>query len=91
SQFRHLLDLRSRYAAFHPLGRQKVLDLGSAVFALERTAPDGSERIIALHNVTGNRVLLTLPKGQWRDILNENESAAGVTLAPYQVAWLRQL
>src|SRR5690606_23593810 len=88
TRYRALLDARSQHAAFHPLGDQKVIDYGAAVFALERSAPDGSERVLALHNVTGEPVTLELPDGGWRDILTEMDADGRLTLAPYQVAWL---
>lgn len=89
ARYKALLDARSQHRAFHPLGSQRVLDFGAEVFALERTAPDDSEQVIALHNVTGSAVDVTLPDGGWRDILTRRESAEKLTLAPYQVAWLQ--
>lgn len=89
ARYKALLDARAQHRAFHPLGSQRVLDFGAGVFALERTAPDNSERVIALHNVTGSAVEVVLPDGGWRDIVTKRESAGKLTLAPYQVAWLQ--
>jgi glycosidase len=52
SAYRHLLELRRTQTAFHPDGHQHIHDAGDAVFALERTAPDGSQRILCLTNFT---------------------------------------
>ncbi len=46
-----LIRARRGHAAFHPLGGQRAFTLnGGAVLSLERTAPDGSERIMCLFN-----------------------------------------
>ncbi|MEX0741694.1 MAG: hypothetical protein WD079_02785, partial [Phycisphaeraceae bacterium] len=49
---RHMLHLRSRQAAFHPDGHQRVLDLGDAVFAVERESVDGKHILVAVNNMT---------------------------------------
>ncbi len=51
--FRQLLEQRAASAAFHPQGGQEVLDYGRSVFALRRTSPNGRERVLCLHNVSG--------------------------------------
>jgi glycosidase len=50
--YRSLLSRRRESTAFHPQGRQKVLDLGPGVFALRRTSPDGVKQMLCLQNVT---------------------------------------
>lgn len=88
-----LLEARTEEGAFHPLGGQAVLDLDPRVFALERTSPDGAHRVIALHNVCGESVRVTLPNaGRWFERVHEQpHEGAEITLAPYQVAWLKAL
>ncbi len=56
-RYLHLLRVRTAQRAFHPNGAQKVLAGPGqrALFALLRTAPDGEQRILCLHNVS-NRV-----------------------------------
>jgi sucrose phosphorylase len=90
-RYKHLLDVRGQHKAFHPLGTQKVLEFGKAIFALERISPDGVERVITLHNVSGSALEVPLPVGRWRDMIGGIESESGLTLTPYQVAWLVQL
>lgn len=51
--FRRLLAQRAASAAFHPQGGQEVLDYGRSIFALRRTSPDRRERMLCLHNVSG--------------------------------------
>ena len=91
TRYKHLLDVREQHKSFHPLGTQKVLDFGKAIFALERISPDGSERVLALHNVSGNAQTVSLRDGRWSDMINGIESKTGLMLAPYQVAWLVQI
>ncbi len=90
TRYMHLLAIRTAEPAFHPLGRQTVLDLHPAVFAVERTAPDGSSRVVALHNVSGKSVTVTPPGGErWHDLVTDTISAAPeITLRPYRVAWV---
>ncbi|RPI54383.1 MAG: sugar phosphorylase [Chloroflexi bacterium] len=99
--FRRLLRARASDVAFHPFGGQRVLDAGDAVFALLRTAPDGSSRALCLHNVANRevQVWVALPRsegpGTWRDLLGGEAAAAGeaglaLTLPPYGVRWLRR-
>ena len=94
--YTHLLDIRKQEPAFHPLGQQRVLNLDSRVFALERMYDDA--RIIALHNVTGEAFDLELQVGdsRWNDrVHNTNHQTITdklrLQLAPYQVAWLAEI
>ncbi len=86
-RYRHLLDLRGREAAFHPLGSQTVLDFDPRLFALERVSPDGAARLLAIHNVSGDLVAVTLPHAGINRLDGERLSGT-VTLAPYQFIWL---
>lgn len=87
-----LLNARRQEPAFHPLGGQRVLDAGPALFALERIPPGGGVPVLAVHNVTGAPASFPLPKGQWRDLITGQRCAGGapLTLAPYQIAWLKR-
>ncbi|WP_216361490.1 sugar phosphorylase [Candidatus Chloroploca asiatica] len=72
----HLIRTRRAAPAFHPNGSQQIHDLDPAIFAVERHAPDGSQRILCLHNVSATTRQITLPTG------------TTCTLEPYQVRWL---
>jgi len=93
SQYRHLLNIRTREPAFHPVGGQTVLNLGASVFGLERTSPDGQHRVLALHNVRGEPLALILPKdgsNGWHDLITDRHfTGSRLLLGPYQVAWLK--
>lgn len=89
-----LLRARSSTPAFHPLGTQEVVDAGRHIFALWRTSPDGTARILALQNVTSSPrscalADLGLP-GSTRDLITgvEDIPVGSITLDPYQTAWL---
>ncbi|MDW7759958.1 MAG: sugar phosphorylase [Acidobacteriota bacterium] len=93
--------LRTRHRAFHPRGGQKVLHLSPGVFAVVRLSPEGDDRILALTNVTGKKILLKIPltdvgtdAGVWLDLVSETRreargGALEIPLEPYQVAWLK--
>lgn len=90
---------RVNHAAFHPRGRQKVLELHRRVFSLLRISPDGQERILCLTNVSQESCTLTASAAQlgkagtWRDVLNgasfpADAKGLSLELEPYQVLWL---
>ena len=94
------LEARGRHPAFHPDGRQDVLDLGDALFGVRRTAPDGSETIVAVSNVTAFPQALKLttelvagcPFDNVRDVMQADGRAVRngtVQLEPYGCCWLR--
>jgi sucrose phosphorylase len=96
--YMHLLAVRTAEPAFHPLAAQRILSLNSGVFALERTAHDGT-RVIALHNVAGVPLTLDIPVASastWRDLLSEQSyTATGdglrISLPPFAVVWLKHI
>jgi sucrose phosphorylase len=101
--YRQLLEVRQQHPAFHPNGPQRILSLDPRVFAVLRSAPDGSERILCLHNVTDEEVGLSIDSARlgssdhdrWFDLLTargwavENGTLA-VSLNPYEVVWLNR-
>ena len=97
--YRRLLRVRRQHRAFHPNAGQEVLDVGSAVFALRRETPEGTDPVLVLVNVTATpqhvRVPPTALRGAptWQDALTgttytATSSGLAVTLTPYQTAWL---
>ncbi|MBU1694926.1 MAG: sugar phosphorylase [Verrucomicrobia bacterium] len=81
--FQRMTDLlreRAAHAAFHPDGTQRVLDFGPDVFAIERAAPDGGERLLAVHNVTDRTVQVHLPAG--------SGASRPLALRPYAFEWI---
>lgn len=86
--YKKLLQIRLNEKAFHPLGYQTVLDLDSRVFALERRSPNQEERILALHNVSGDTITLKLSQAA-SDLLSQEHFEHETHLAAYQIRWLR--
>ncbi len=101
-----LIRARTTHPAFHPNGPQRVLtarETGSeALFTLLRTAPDGEEHMLCVHNVSATQQPLHIdlcdlldPPGDILEDLVSGERCAvdgrQLTLAvePYQVMWLR--
>ena len=94
TSYTHYLSIRKEHSAFNPLAPQQVLDLGSQVFALLRTAEGQGEKVLCLINITNSEVELhvdptTLDSSIWVDLINGMEYHPGkINLEPYQVLWL---
>jgi glycosidase len=98
----HVIRTRAAHRAFHPNGPQQVLSLHPALFVLLRTAPDGSEVLLCVHNVSDSGQSLsikldTLPfpqAGRVRDLIAGAAFPVGASgelslqVAPYQGLWL---
>lgn len=89
--YTRLLAARATEPAFHPFGAQRVLDFGAQIFGLERTSPDGVHRVVALHNVSGESVSVSLEGRVYIDLLTRQEYGNRVTVTPYSVMWLKQM
>ena len=90
TRFRQLLSVRSSSSAFHPHGAQKILDLHAAVFALERISPDETSRVICLHNVSPQKITLTMPVESATDLFTGQDlQSPQITLDPYQILWMK--
>lgn len=72
---RALLQQRQSHAAFAPASPQRVLELDPRVFAVLRESPDHSDRMLCLHNLSGQEIIVSSPAGQQ-------------TLAPWDHRWL---
>lgn len=93
------LKLRGAHPAFHPEARQRILNTGKALFGVERVAPSGEERIIAVANLSsraqklkGKLVNPNDAQGTWRELIHGFETQITATtsldLAPYDTLWL---
>ncbi len=94
---RQLLAARAGCPAFHPYGRQQVVDCGEAIFGLLRSSPSGRDRALCLHNVSERpqKVAISLKGLGARTASGLLDRAAGfsqrvhTTLRPYQTLWLQ--
>ena len=97
NDYRRMLKTRTSNKAFHPMGEQQILDAGKAVFAIIRTSPDESTRVLCLHNLSAQpqSVELRVDSAQtWVEICSKavyetENSMLKLTLSPYQVLWLQ--
>jgi sucrose phosphorylase len=89
SRYARLLQARSALPAFHPHGTQKILDMHSSVFAVERTSPDGTSRVLCLHNVSQHTVSFSTQFNSGIDLYtNQSLQISNITLEPYQILWV---
>ncbi|GGX63284.1 sugar phosphorylase [Saccharospirillum salsuginis] len=89
------IELRQSLSAFHPDARQRVEDMGSALFVVRREGTN--ERVYAVFNVTTVAQTLSLDRllagrcdGEFRDVIGE-ETYRGdedLVLQAYQGVWL---
>lgn len=96
--YRALLKKRVKQKAFHPEAAQEVLNLDKRIFGVVRTSPDEAQTLICLYNFSGEPVSIKpFPqaqagmKGVFQDVVTGKSlttAKKGVTLAPYQFAWL---
>lgn len=100
-RFRALLKVRRNQPAFHPGGGQQVLACDPRVFAVLRTAPDGNEHVLCLHNVSNETVVGSVggdnfASGEtWTNLVSEHvhcvttDRTLALRLRPYEVNWLK--
>jgi sucrose phosphorylase len=90
TKYSKLLSTRRDTSAFHPHGTQTIIDLHPSIFALERISPDGSSHALCLHNVSKGQVSFSTNYNSAIDLFTGQEvSISTVTLAPYEVKWLK--
>lgn len=100
TRYSELIRIRTAHHAFHPNGEQVVLNLNDSLFSILRVAPDGTERIVAMHNVSGKMQTISLKAEDvgiesieaLHDLISDErfEWRAGLTLTldPFEVMWL---
>lgn len=96
--YRQALLLRERLKAFHPDGGQEVLDSGDHFFAIVRTSPDYSERVLAISNFSSQAAEFRLPREiarstdieQLADVISDQKlpSPKSIAFAPFQTRWI---
>jgi sucrose phosphorylase len=91
------LRLRARQSAFHPNATQFTLSLDKRVFGVWRQSLDRDQSMFALHNVSGDRVVIQpheinlIDGEEWIDLLSGEHIRPGggeIPLAPYQCRWI---
>lgn len=99
NRYCNLIRERMRHPAFHPMGKQKVYDLGEEYFCIQRTDPDEKESILVLCNITSrSRQLNTEPadlpidpgQSYQDEITGEKRIENGtVMLHPFDAIWIK--
>lgn len=75
---RNLLQQRRKNPAFAPSATQRLLELDSRVFALERISTSGKHRVLCMQNVANEPV----------SVGPTAELKSAITLAPYEARWI---
>ena len=98
-----LITLRTQQKAFHPNASQKVLNISPKVFSVLRVAPDKSETLLSLINVSRDPLHLDIKLSRfsltalhWIDLVSgiewwADEGLLSISLMPYDIAWLKSL
>lgn len=85
-----LLKARKSSPAFHPHGKQKILEFHKSIFAIERTSADEKFRVVCLHNVSSQKISFSTNYEFGIDLFaNQKIQISKVNLEPYQVMWLK--
>jgi glucosylglycerate phosphorylase len=100
-RYTQLLQARRESTAFHPYGKQEILDYGEAIFAVLRFAPDGNARVLCLHNISDQpqrvkmeaKEIFGLFAGGLIDLISgtriDDFLNDILAIQPYQSLWLR--
>jgi glycosidase len=101
--YQRLLAVRRSQQAFHPHGRQEVLSIHPALFALWRRRDEADDGVICLQNVSNTAVDITLDltRCNWSatqatDLIANtsfpiSDNQLALTMPPYGVLWLAPL
>ena len=74
------LQRRGCHAAFHPGGVQQVVAMDPRLFAVRRISPDGTDRVLCLHNVSDETVPIPAASGGGAGTVSR--------LSPYEFLWV---
>jgi len=96
NRYTALLRARAAHPAFHPNGDQQIITGNPALFVVLRISPDGSERVLCVHNISAQAQTLELNPTNFvlnhelRDILSDEiVSLTGpLSFEPYAIKWL---
>jgi len=86
----NLIKKRQQIEAFHPEGKQKVLDIHPSLFSIERSSPDGRQLLLSLINVSSNKIEVLLKHPCRHDVLSGKIFQGRVNIYPYQILWLTE-
>jgi sucrose phosphorylase len=89
-RLKDLLKVRKEHPAFHPYGSQEVVTTAPEIFGLLRTAPNGEEQILCLHNVSNHEIRLSSFETWKFDLVKDHRlnPDTPISIKPYQSRWL---
>ncbi len=97
-RYTDLIRLRIAHPAFHPNAPQSIEQAaGESLFVISRTAPDGRERVRAIHNVTDQPQQYATSGPACTDLLTNHpyqpdpDGKLTIEIGPYQVLWLQEV
>ena len=101
-EFKKLLKIRRKQAAFHPDAAQETLFINNSLFAFWRISQDQNQYILVVSNITAEPQILEFPLHPatnryntiWRDLIERttmDQSILELKLHPYQTVWLEAL
>jgi len=95
NSYKRLISIRTNEAAFNPFGAFTFYDLDERLFVVRLMSLDQNEMVLAIHNFADETVTCSLPKDisyELHDLLSSFvvDQDKKVTLAPYQMMWLKQ-
>jgi len=95
TRYARLLEVRRLQPAFHRRSRQRVMEVGPAIFGVVRGPADG-QSLVALHNLSNSAQVisgdwLTAGRKGWEDVITGRRigGLAALDLTPYEVLWLQ--
>ncbi|MGE9296431.1 MAG: sugar phosphorylase [Puniceicoccales bacterium] len=89
TEYRKLLRCRQGLAALHPDATQEIIDGGSALFAVKREDALTGERLLCLHNVSGESQSFDFENTATDAISGQVFSSGENVIEPYAVLWLK--
>ena len=97
ASMKHLLDIRSKQAAFHPNATQFTLHLGLQLFGFWRQSLNRKQNIFCISNITADTIDLPLNElnliitESWFELISGKEIKVLdeiINLQPYQTVWI---
>jgi sucrose phosphorylase len=91
AHFTRLLGARTRSACFHPSAVQEVSQPSRGVISVRRSAVEGRESVLCLHNVGSDHERVPVDDAAFVDVIHGGEIHAqdgAIVLGPYETAWL---
>lgn len=94
--YKRLISIRINEASFNPFGKFEFYDLDQRLFVIKKYSFDKKEYILAIHNFSNERVVVSLPddiNSPLCDLLSTYniKIEKQITLQPYQIIWLKNL